>query len=298
MDASRVRSALTLPSARSLGLLWVGLALQAPAPAQELPIVNPGFEQLSRPLAPGEITNGAGGTGVPVGTLADFFALPQFDDPVEVAGWRTPLPSGQGNFTVYAGVMNPPPGLPNEPFLEGYSGTYVAATRHVWMQQTLPVRYRPRTRYTLSFLCGAGRTEPGDGVYAALLASPDLATLAFVGVPGVTTVALSAYSTPPGSEGQMLPYSIEFTTPAVLPATLQGHYIAIAFVGGDGIPLMNFDDFKLTAKRLVTPGRRGSVESGGVSGRVLRSTRGQGRRKGLRSIRRWKARREARVLEK
>lgn len=224
-----------------------------------LPIVNPGFEQLSRPLVPGEVTNGAGGVGVLVGTRSGPFELPQYDDPVEVPGWRTFLPSAP-DVVVHAGVLHPPTG--GQPaFLSGYSGDNVASLRHHWIQQTLPVRWQPNTHYSLSFLAGAAADKPGDGVYVALLGSPDLETLAFAGTPGVTTVTMSAFYPPFGSAGQMLPWSIEVTTPSVLPADLAGRFIAIAFIGSDGIPLMNYDDFRLEATR-IAPRPRARRDSG------------------------------------
>lgn len=234
---------------RILALPLAALVLAAASGAQTLPIVNPGFEEVSRPLAVGEITNGVGGAGVAVGTRATFFHPPQFVDTVEVPGWRTYLPPTTN--TVYAGVMHPPTNSMGQPFVTGHSGAHVATLHHVWMQQTLPVRVRPRTRYRLSFLAGIGLWQPGDGVYVALLAAPDLETPAFPGVPGVTTMVLSGQFAPFGSEGQMLPYEVEFTTPATLPPSLAGRYVAIAFVGSDGIPMMNYDDFRLEATRLV-----------------------------------------------
>jgi len=225
-----------------LATLVATLLLAQTTDVVELPIVNPGFESLSRPLAQGELTNGAGGVGVQVGTRASFFHQPQFVDTVVVPGWRTYQVPGA---TIASGVLNPPAN-----YLAGHSGTYVASAQHVWMQQTLDARVRPRTKYTLTFLSGAGSWTPGDGVYMSLLASPDRATLAFPNVPGVTTLTQVGFFPAPGFEGQMLPYTVEITTPDVLPANLRGRWLAIAFVGSDGIPIMNFDDFRLTAERV------------------------------------------------
>jgi len=233
-------------------LRWLALVLLlgscSPVAAVLLPIINPSFETLSRPLAVGEITNGSGGAGVPVGTRPDFSASPQFVDTVEVPGWRTALPANSS--IVHSGVMNPPFDGGGMPFLTGYSGTYVVSARIANMQQTLPVLIQPDTRYRLTFLSGIGLWEPGGGVFASLLGTPDLTTLAFLGTPNVTVLANSAYVPPQGSAGQMLPYALEYTTPAVLPSNVEGRYIAISFIGSDGIPLMSFDDFALDATPL------------------------------------------------
>lgn len=233
---------------RLLASLVLTLALGASAGAQLLPVVDPGFELLSRPLAVGEITNGAGGTGVQVGTRASFHDVPQFVNLVEVPGWRTYLPTGPTTF--HGGVLNPPVDFLKRPFVSGYSGANVAAVRHYWMQQTVAVAVRPSTRYRLSFLAGGGLWGPSEAAYVALLASPDLATLAFPGVPGVITLAQWGLLLPPGSEGLMLPWEVEFETPPVLPGDLGSRYLAIAFVGGDGISMTCYDDVRLRAVAL------------------------------------------------
>ena len=225
---------------------------------QELEIINPGFEHVSRPLLPGEITNGAGGAGVPVGTRVDLYAPPQFDDLVEVPGWRTVLPPG--GFLIFTGVLNPPENDAGEPFVTGHLGQHVVAARNVWMQQTLTEFYQPNTRYTLSFLCGGGLWEPADGVFAALVASPDIETLAFPGVPGTTTLVMSSYTIPLGSEGTMLPWELDYQTPETLPGNLTDYHIAVAFVGGDGLTLMNFDEFHLVAETIGDVNQDGQVD--------------------------------------
>jgi len=234
-------------------LLLSGSPTQVSSPTRwRIPIVNPGFEQTSRPLAPGEWTNGMGGAGVPVGTRPSFYEPVSFDDPVEVLGWRTYLPPGQP--TLNAGVLHPPTSLQGQPWVTGHGGQYVAMAHHQWSQQTLRARVRPGVRYRLDFLCGNGAWEPGDGVYVALLATPDAKTLAIPGTPGVTTLALTSGLHPPfGSEGLMLPWHLVWEAPDPLPASIQGHRLAIAFVGSDGIPLMNFDDFELHATRRLPP---------------------------------------------
>ena len=225
--------------------------------AQEIPISNPGFEIVSRPLDSGEITNGAGGDGVLVGTRLSLFDPPQFDDVVEIPGWRTFLPTGDP-ITILTGVLNPPATKSGKPFVAGFSGQYFASARNVWMQQTLNHQLVPNTRYRLTFLCGSSLTEPGDGVFAGMVATPDLNTLAFAGVPGTTTLALSNFLAP--EIGQMFSWTVDFITPKNLPEHLQNHYIAIAFVGGDGITLMNFDDFQLVAATIGDVNGDGQVD--------------------------------------
>lgn len=229
---------------------------------RELPIINPGFEEVSRPLAVGEITNGAGGAGVAVGTRASFFASPQFEDTVEVAGWRTFLPPPNNpTATIRAGAMRPPI-FGMTPFLNGYSGVHVASLQNASMQQTLPVPLEPDTRYELTFLAGFGVGTTPEGVYVALLAVPDLESVYFRNTPGAHVLAQTqGVFFLPGDEGEMLPHALEYTTPATLPESLNGRYIAISFVGSDGIPITNYDDFRLTAESL---GRRDCV--GDVNG--------------------------------
>ncbi len=231
----------------SVFLSFACLFLAPQSFAQLLPIVNPGFERVSRPLAVGEVTNGAGGVGVPVGTIPDPFGLPQFVDTVSVAGWRTFLPSPPSSNPIYAGVLRPYNNLQGQPLLVGYSGNHVASLRNVWMQQTLTARIQARTRYRLSFLAASGLWEPRSGIYVALLAAPDRETLAFAGTPGVATLVFSSILPAPGTEGQMMPYELEYVSPANLPRDLRNMFLAIAFIGSDGIPQMNFDDFRLEA---------------------------------------------------
>jgi hypothetical protein len=226
--------------------------------ADLLPIINPGFELTSRPLVPGEITNGAGGAGVFVGTRMPWAGGGvSFADPVEVPGWRTLLPPPQNpNATIYAGVLNPPilsSGGNPIPFMTGYEGQHIAAAQVSSMQQTLSVQVQPNVHYRLSFLAGNGMFDVGQGVYVGLMASPDLETLAFFSTPGVTTLAQTqGVIVPPGSDGTMTRFHIDYTSPAVLPANIVNHYLAITFIGSDGIPRMCFDDFRLQAT--VVPG--------------------------------------------
>ena len=224
------------------------------ASAEVLPIINPGFETVSRPLAVGEISNGAGGAGVPVGTRASVFAGPQFVDTVEVEGWRTYLPPPNNpTATIRAGAYSPPEFQPGVAYLSGYSGTHVAWTQNAPMQQTLPVLIEPATTYTLTFRAGVGRGDTPEGVYVGLYGATDLETLVFNASTGSVLAITQGLVAPNGSEGQMLPYSLEVTTPAVLPAALTDRYIAIAFVGSDGIPSMAFDDFRLEATPVPAP---------------------------------------------
>ncbi|MCA9280127.1 MAG: hypothetical protein H6815_12235 [Phycisphaeraceae bacterium] len=215
----------------------------------QLPIINPSFEQVSRPLASGELTNGCGGVGVSVGTRASFFAQPQFVNTVEVAGWRTYLPPPQNpTALIYAGVLNSPDVGAGQPYLTGHTGMHVANLHHVAMQQTLPVFIQPNTHYRLSFLAGFGTGETQEGIYVWLLGAPDLSTIVFPSNGEILTQTQGLLP-PISSEGQMLPYELEVTTPNVLPTNLQSKYIAIAFIGSDGIPSMNYDDFQLVATR-------------------------------------------------
>lgn len=227
-----------------------GVGVASTHAQQQLPIINPGFEQTSRPLAPGEVTNGSGGEGVPVGTRPDVYSPAQFDDLIEVPGWRTRLPPPNNpTATMWAGVLNSPEG--QQPFLTGHVGSNVAALQHVPMQQTLPVFIEPNTRYRLTFLSGYGFGMSPDGIFIALLAAPDLETPVFYGEAGhVILVASQGLYPPLNSEGTMLPYELVVETPEVLPPEFQDQYLAIAFIGSDGLPQMCYDEFVLTAESL------------------------------------------------
>jgi hypothetical protein len=52
----------------------------------------------------------------------------------------------------------------------------------------------------------------------------------------------------------MLPYFLEFTTPAVLPVDVAGRYLGIHLWGSDGIPRVLYDDFRLEAIAVPGPG--------------------------------------------
>lgn len=228
--------------------------LAAPGSAELLPIINPGFESLNVSLRPGEQTNGAGGGITPVTTRWEFPFSANGNNPqsgVIVPGWRTFIPPvGQNN---YAGILRPDVIFGNTPWMTGYTGSHVAVAQVSFMQQTLNVQLQPATTYTLRFLAGIGITDSEYSPFIGLLASPDLETLAYTNAPGVTTLAtLPLTSIQPGQFGSMLPFSFSYTTPAVLPPNLQGRYIAISYVGSDGIPRMCYDDFQLEA--IPSPG--------------------------------------------
>lgn len=239
-----------------------------PASADLIPIINPGFEQVSRPLETGIQTNGAGGSLISVGTRGYMSSTVDLSNPVHVAGWRTRLPPDHNpTAAIYAGVLNPPVSGATH-FLTGQSGTYVGSVQVAAMQQTLNATVQPNTHYRLSFLAGYGSWTSVTGIYMSLLASPDMETLAFRGTPG-TTLLSPALGLFPGSDnaGLMLPYSIEYTSPEVLPPELVGKYLAISMVGSDGIPRMCYDDFTLEATRLPAPGMLGGLGVvGGIAG--------------------------------
>ncbi|MGE0481090.1 MAG: hypothetical protein AB7Q17_11525 [Phycisphaerae bacterium] len=225
------------------------------ARGEALPIINPSFETLSRPLAIGEQTNGAGGAGVPVATRFPFAGGEvSWADPVEVPGWRTLLRPPGDPAIIRAGVLNPPERSPGMPFMSGHDGQYLVTAQAVRMQQTIDAQLQPNTHYRLSFLAGIGLFDPDYIVFVSLLASPDLETFAYQGAPGVVTlVATQGVIPPPETFGTMRPYFIEYTSPAVLPAELAGRYLAIALLGSDGVPRVCFDDFRLEATRVPEP---------------------------------------------
>jgi hypothetical protein len=214
-----------------------------------VPIVNPGFEEVSRPLADGEMSNGCGGSlSVLVGTRPNFFAAPQFVNLVGVPGWRTYLPPPNNpTATVYAGALNPPT-FPQGEYITGLEGQHVGYAMISQMQQTLDAVVQPGTLYTLRFRAGIGMFDTENGIYVALCGVPDRETLAFRGQPGVITlVATVGTFAPQNTAGTMREIEISYQSPEVLPSELVGKYLAISLQGSDGIPRMCFDDFRLTA---------------------------------------------------
>jgi len=220
--------------------------------AQALPILNPGFEQLNVTLRPGEQTNGAGGAppGMPetaVNTRWPSPFQPNGNSPqsgVLVPGWRT-LPNAPGSL---AGILNPNVMFNDRAWMAGYSGNHVAAAQAAFMQQTLNVRLAPDTTYTLSFLAGIGITDSEYWLPVQLLAAPDLATFATPSTPGVDVLARMPFTSISREMfGTMRRYSFSYTTPVKLPGNLRDKYIAISFLGSDGIPRVVYDDFQLEA---------------------------------------------------
>lgn len=220
-----------------------------------VPIVNADFEQVTRPLNVGEITNGAAGVGVTVGTRSSFNAPPDYTSPVEVPGWRTFTPSNP-NTIVRAGVMNPP-NFPNGAYITNHSGAYIATLQITPLQQTLPFLVQPDTRYELTFRAGIGRFDSNYAAFAALTAVPDTAVLYFRNAPGTVTLAATlseGFPAPGDSAGVMRVITITYTSPSTLPVNLQNMYLCIALNGSDGIPRMNYDDFSLRATPVRCPG--------------------------------------------
>ncbi len=225
------------------------LAVVSSVSAVGIPIVNPGFEEVSRPLADGEMSNGCGGSlAVLVGTRSSFFSPPQFEDLVGVPGWRTYLPPPNNpTATVYAGALRPP-ALRQGEYITGLEGEHVGYAMISQMQQTLDAVVQPGTLYTLRFKAGIGVSDTENGIYVALCAMPDRETLAFRGQAGVITlVATQGELARQSSAGTMREIEISYQSPEVLPVELVGKYLVISLQGSDGIPRMCFDDFRLTA---------------------------------------------------
>jgi hypothetical protein len=57
----------------------------------------------------------------------------------------------------------------------------------------------------------------------------------------------------------MIPMSFSYTSPDVLGPALDGKYLAITFLGSDGIPRMVYDDFRLEAMPVPVPGVTGCL---------------------------------------
>lgn len=232
-----------------------------PARGAVLPIVNPGFEELNIVLRPGEQTSGAGGvptgsglTPTPVSTRWQFPFQPGANTAQSgalVPGWRTVSPA-TGSL---AGVLNPAVTFGGTPWMTGYSGNHIMAAQAAIVQQTLNVQVQPATMYTLSFLFGIGTSDSSYAPLIQLLAAPDLATFATASTPGVEFLARSTHPEIQRAQfGAMIPISFSYTSPEVLPPSLAGKYLAISFLGSDGIPRTNYDDFRLEAVPVPGPG--------------------------------------------
>ncbi|MCB9852358.1 MAG: PEP-CTERM sorting domain-containing protein [Phycisphaerales bacterium] len=232
----------------------VVMALASIVRAAALPIANPRFEELSRALAVGEQTNGAGGVGVPVATRFPFnFTEPDWTNPVEVPGWRTRLLPPGSTAIVRAGVLNPPL-IGGEAFISGQDGGNVFAIQNAQVGQTLEAQLQPNTRYRLSFLGGIGRFDSDYFLAVSLIAVDGLNTLPLENEPGVTRLAITQGLIPPmDTFGTLLPYSLEYTTPPVLPSGLANKYVGIHIWGSDGIPRIVYDDFHLDATVVPEP---------------------------------------------
>ena len=236
---------------RSLVGGWALAALGASSlGAQTVPIVNPGFESVSLPLAGGEQTNGIGGSGTLLGRYEPFpfgSGLVDWSAPVTVPGWQTfTVPFGSP-IQLLAGVLRPTD-LGGTPFVTGIEGDHVLAVQAALVGQRTVADLQPDTTYTLSFQ-GAISSFDSDYFFGvSLTAIEDAVTLPLEGQPGVTRLALGTFAPPSSTpDGIMRPYEFSYTTPAVLPPELVGTKVGIHVFGSDGIPRVLYDDFRLTA---------------------------------------------------
>ncbi len=221
-----------------------------------IPIVNPSFEITSRALEAGEQTNGVGGAGTPVATRFPFAGgTPSWTNPVEVPGWRTSVIPAPSTAINRAGVLNPPT-IAGQPFIQGHHGQHVLANQASRCGQILDHLVQPSTRYRLDFLGGIGRTDSDYFFAVSFITAPTLDTLPLESWPNTDTRRLaitSGLGHPTTARGTMLPYFLEFTTPAVLPQDVQGRYLGIHLWGSDGIPRVLYDDFRLEAITVPAP---------------------------------------------
>lgn len=222
----------------------------------QLPLVNPGFEDVNVTLAPAEMTNGMGNAAQPATTRwpTPFQAMAGMSQSgVVVAGWRSFVPTPPSQSLV--GVMNPAAQINGQPWLTGYSGNHVAVAQAAFASQTLSVLLQPSTTYTVSFLAGIARTDFSYSPRVALIAAADTATLARVGDGVTTTLTFNPWTTiTPDQFGVMLPFTFSYTTAATLPADQAGRYLGLYFLGSDGFPRVCFDDFRIEAAPVPSAG--------------------------------------------
>lgn len=244
--------------------------------ADQLPVVNPSFENLSRTLTIGEQTNGAAGAGQPVATRFPFAGgSVSWDNPVEVPGWRTFFIPPPDTAVSQVGVLNPPLRGNGEPFLTGQDGTNVCVLQAARLGQTLDVQLQPNTRYRLEFLGGIGLFDSPYSLHAGLIAVDDLGRLPLEGQPGVQRLELTSFNVPAETFGTMQPYALEYSTPATLPPQLAGRYIGIHLYGSDGIPRVAFDNFRLDATTVPEPSACGLMLLLALCGKMSRDAHGR-----------------------
>lgn len=235
--------------------------------AEDVPIVNPGFETVSRVLVGGEQTNGIGGTGTLVGTRSPIpfgSGVVDWSDPVTVPGWRTyTVPFGSASI-VHAGVLRPT-AIGNTPFITGIEGSNSLAIQAALVGQATATTLKPNTLYTLSFLGGISQFDSDYFMAVSLTAIDDSAALPIEGQVGVTRLALGTFF-PPSNEpdGVMRRYQLTYTTPEVLPGSLVGARVGIHIFGSDGLPRVIYDDFSLTAMSLAPESCDGDVNDDSV----------------------------------
>jgi hypothetical protein len=140
------------------------------------------------------------------------------------------------------------------PFITGQDGQNVAALQASQMGQTLGVLLQPNTTYHLSFLGGIGLFGTDYLLSVSLIAVDNLQVLPLIGHPGVKVLAMTQGLIPPRDTfGTMQRYSLDYTTPATLPANLAGRYVGIHMFGSDGLPRVLYDDFSLDATPIPGP---------------------------------------------
>lgn len=246
-----------------LGVAAVMIPLATTAAhAQHVPIVNPGFESVSRQLAPGEQTNGIGGDGVLVGTRSPFpfgGGAVSWADPVTVPGWRSrTVPFGSPD-EILAGVLRPTE-IGGDPFITGIEGDNALAIQAAIVGQKTSAVLQPNTEYTLGFLAGMSQFDFQYFAAVTLTAINDSAALPLEGQDGVTRLEIGRFF-PPGAEpdGIMRRYEFSYTTPATLPPDLVGTHVGINVYGSDGIPRVIYDDFTLMAVTVPAPGATACV---------------------------------------
>ena len=230
--------------------LLASLWLVSSASAQVLLNENPGFEAVSRALAPGEQTNGLGGASTLVGTYVPFpfgGGTVDWSSPVTVRGWQsTTVPFGSPA-QLLAGAMRPTE-LGGTPFVTGFRGNNVLVIQAAQVGQRTKTVLEPDTTYTLRFLAGISEFDSSYFFAVSLTAVDPSAPLPLENQPGVTRLQLGTFFPPNAQpDGVMRPYEFSYTTPAVLPPNLVGKRLGIHIFGSDGIPRVVYDDFRLTS---------------------------------------------------
>jgi len=128
-------------------MVFVVVLAVSNAKAQDIPIVNPGFESVSRALVGGEQTNGVGGSDTLVGTRYPYpfgVGLVDWSDPLTVPGWYSQTVAFGSPGEIFVGVLRPTT-VGGTPFITGIEGDNVLSIQVAIVGQATNAMLQPNT---------------------------------------------------------------------------------------------------------------------------------------------------------